>query len=87
MAHEVLLFGEETWVLTPRMDWALDRFQNRVVRRITRRQPRRRGDRSWEYPPLTEAMGESGFEGIQKSVTRRQNTVAQYIVTQPIMEL
>ena len=32
-------------------------------------------------------MGEAGFEGIGKYITRRQNTVAQYIVTQPIMDL
>ena len=32
-------------------------------------------------------MGGSGFEGIRKSVTRRQNTVVQYIATQPIMDL
>ena len=27
------------------------------------------------------------MEGIQKSITRRQNTVAQYIATRPIMDL
>ena len=32
-------------------------------------------------------MGETGFEGIRKSVTRRQNTVAQYIATRPILDL
>ena len=32
-------------------------------------------------------MGEAGFEGIRKSVTRRQNTVAQYIETRPIMDI
>ena len=32
-------------------------------------------------------MIEAGFEGIRKSVTRRQNTVGQYIVTRPIMDL
>ena len=32
-------------------------------------------------------MGKSGFYGISKSVTRRQNTVMQYIVTRPIMDL
>ena len=26
VAQAVLLFGTETWVLTPRMDWALDSF-------------------------------------------------------------
>ena len=32
-------------------------------------------------------MVESGFEGIGTYVTRRQNTVAQYIATQPILNL
>ena len=32
-------------------------------------------------------MVESGFEGIGTYITRRQNTVAQYIVTRPILDL
>ena len=32
-------------------------------------------------------MVEAGFEGIGTYVTRRQNTVAQYVATQPIMDL
>ena len=32
-------------------------------------------------------MGEAGFKEIRKSFTRRQNTVAQYIATQPILDL
>ena len=36
----VFLFGAETWVLTPRMEKALDSFQSRVARNITGRQPR-----------------------------------------------
>ena len=32
-------------------------------------------------------MVESGFEGIRKYITRRQNTVAQYIATRPILDL
>ena len=30
---------------------------------------------------------QAGFEGIRKLVTRRHNTVAQYIAMQPIMDL
>ena len=87
VAQAVLLFGAETWLLTLRMERDLDIFQHRVVQQITGRKPRRWGDGSWEYPTLAEAMGEAGFKGIKKYVTRRQNTVAQYIATQPIMEL
>ena len=36
---------------------------------------------------MAKAMGEAGFEGIRDSVTRSHNTVAQYIATQPIMDL
>ena len=87
VSQVVLLFGAETWVLTPRMERALDRFQHRVARRLDGRQPMRRGGGSWAYPPLEEAMVESGFEGIRKSVTSRHSTVTQYIATQPILDL
>ena len=88
VAQSVLLFGAETWVLTPRMEQALDSFQNRFLRRITRKQTRwRRTDGSWEYPPLLDALREMGFEGIRKLVTRRQNMVAQYIATRLILDL
>ena len=43
----VLLFGEETWVLTLSMERALSSFQHRVVQRITGSMTRRRGDGSW----------------------------------------
>ena len=69
------------------MERALDSFQHRAVRRLTGRQPRRRGDGIWAYPPLKEAMREAGFKGIRKSITMRQNTVAQYIATRPILDL
>ena len=45
----VLLFRAETWVLTPMMERALCSFQHRVVRHLTRRHPRKRGDGIWEY--------------------------------------
>ena len=32
-------------------------------------------------------MLEAGFEEIRKYIMRRQNTVAQYIATQPILDL
>ena len=40
------MLGEETWVLTPRMDRALDSFQHRVAQRLTEKQPKRQGDGS-----------------------------------------
>ena len=48
VTQAVLLFGAETWVLTPNMERALSSFQHRVARRLTGRQPRIRGDGSWK---------------------------------------
>ena len=36
VVHVVLLFGSETWVLTPRMEQAMSSFQHRVARHITK---------------------------------------------------
>ena len=72
VAQAVFLFGAEMWVLTPRMERALEIFHHRVERRITEKQPMRQGNGSWEYPPLVETMGEAGLEEIRKSITRRQ---------------
>ena len=41
VTQQVLLFGAESWVLTGKMESALDAFQGRVSRRLIGRQPRR----------------------------------------------
>ena len=46
VAQAVILFGAETWVLTPRTEKALDSFQSRVARRITGRKKRQKKDGS-----------------------------------------
>ena len=71
VAQAVLLFGADTWALTPRMEKALDIFQSRVARRITGRQPQQKKHGSWDYPPLAEALREAGMVGIRTSITRR----------------
>ena len=58
MTQQVLLFKAETWVLTRKMESALDAFQGRVARRLTGRQTRRGRDGKWFYPSLA-----GGFEG------------------------
>ena len=81
------MFGSETWVLNPCMGQALGSFQHRVNRKIIGRQPKKQEDGEWEYPPLETAMEEAGFEDMGDYVLKRQNTVAKYITTRPIMDL
>ena len=39
VTQAVLLFGSKTWVLTARMEKALENFQPRVAQKLTGRQP------------------------------------------------
>ena len=87
MTQQVLLFGAESWVLTKRMESALDAFQGRVARRLTGRLPRLGRDGKWVYPSLTGALKEAGVMRARTSVLWRQNTVAQFIATQLILGL
>ena len=61
VSQAVLLFGAETWVLTHRMEKALDSFQSRVAIRLTGKQPRQNKYGIWDYPPLEEALGAVGL--------------------------
>ena len=83
----MLLFGAETWVVTPNMDRSLSGFLHGAARRLTGRQAQRERDGEWYYPSLEGAMREAGLTDIRKSTQNRQNTVAQYIATQPLLDL
>ena len=71
VTQQVLLFGAETWVLTKRMESALDAFQGRVARRLTGRMPRRGRDGKWIYRPLAGTTKEAGIVRARTSVLRR----------------
>ena len=83
----MLLFGAETWVVSPRMERALSSFIHGAARRITGRLTRSGWDGKWFYPSLVGAMKEAGFTDVRTSINIRQNTVAQYIATRTILDL
>ena len=87
VTQQVLLFGAESWVITKRMESALDAFQGRVAQRLTGRLPRRGRDGKWVYPSLAGALKEAGVVRSRTSVLWRKNTVAQFIATRPILGL
>ena len=83
----MLLFGAETWVVTPKMERALSGFLHGAARRLTGRQAWRAKNGEWYYPSLVGAMWEAGMTDIRKSIANRQNTVVQYIATRPLLDL
>ena len=87
MAQAVLLFGSETWVVTPHLGKALGGFQDQVARRLTGRLLRRKPGRKWVYTSAETAREEAGFLKMEDYIRRCQNTVGQYIATQSLLDL
>ena len=73
--------------MTPHIGRVLGRYHHRVACRLAGRQPRRGREGVWTYPLLEYAMEEAGLKEVETYVSCRQNTVAQFIVTRPIMDL
>ena len=87
VTQQVLLFGAEVWVLTGKIESALDAFQGRVARRLKGWQARRGNDGKWFYPSLAGALKEACVVSVRTSILQRQNMVAQFIATRPILGL
>jgi hypothetical protein len=86
IVQNVLLYGCETWVITPDMMGVLESFHHRTARRIAKMMPYLRHG-VWVYPDKGEAMKRAGLYSMESYVRKRQNTVAQYIATRPIYQL
>ena len=72
----VLLFGTETWVVTPCMVRVLEGFQEQVVRRLTGRLPRRQSGGKCYYTSVEMAREEAVFEKMEDYIRQSQNTVS-----------
>ena len=69
------------------MQRVLGGFHHRVAHRLTGQKPQKVCYGGWVYLILEDAMAEAGLQEVETYVSRRQNTVAQYIVNRPIMDL
>ena len=82
-----LLFSADSWVMSPRTWRTLGGFHHRVAHLLVKMQPHRTEEVRWIYHPLYEAMETVGTENLETYFILRQNPVAHYIATQPILEL
>ena len=84
VVQAVLLLGLETLVVTTLTGKALGGFQTQVARRLI---PRRTQYGKWRYTSTETAREEAGFLKMEECIRRHQNTVAQYIATQSLLDL
>ena len=83
VVQTVLLYGLESWVITPAILKLLEGFHHRVARRLSNMGPRL-VEEEWHYPPIEEALEASGLYTMLEYIERRQNTIAEYVATRPI---
>ena len=86
VVQAVLLFGLETWLFTPRMGKSTGGIQAQVARRLMGRLPQRTSNGKLTYTSSATAREEAGFLTIEEYIRRRQNTVAQYIAMQSLLD-
>ena len=82
-----VVYGSDLWFVSSRIGKALGGFRHQVIRWLTRHIPHWRGDGKWTYLHLVKVVVEAVLQEIETYATYRQNTVTQYIVTRPIMNI
>ena len=56
-----MIYGSETWVMTPHMKRVLGGFHHRVARRMMGQKPQKGRGGGWVFPLLEYAMVEAGL--------------------------
>ncbi len=86
IVQAILLYGSETWVITPDMLRVLESFHNRTAHRIAQMMPKLvHGE--WVYPSVRRARQKTGLYTIEHYLRKRQSTLAEYIATRPSYQL
>ena len=83
----VLLFGSETWSITPSDRKLLEGFHTRCAWRMAQtNRPRRGPDGSWSYPLTEDVLKEVHLRTVDEYILERRQTIASYIASRPIFE-
>jgi hypothetical protein len=85
VVQSVLLYGSETWVLSPKMLSKLEGFHKQIASWLTGRTPvyHRRED-EWQYLPLGNALEEAGMLPMDEYITLRRNKIAEFVAMRPL---
>ena len=73
--------------MNPQLEKSLEGFHHREAGRMVGMGPKCQRDGTWVYPTIGEALAMLVLEEIGVYISRRQNTVAQYIPNRHIMHL
>ncbi len=84
--QSLLLFGSETWNVSPVSLKSLEGFHIWAAWRMAGKRPLKFPDGTWTYPNLTEVLDKVGLKTIAHYIGVRRQHVASYIVDKPIFQ-
>ncbi len=80
----ILLFGSETWNLSPSSLKLLKGFHIRAAWRMTGKRPVKLRDGTWTYPNLAQVLEDAGLKTVAHYIAVWRQHIANYIVNKPI---
>ena len=84
--QSVLLFGSETWVLTPSTLERLEGFHVKAARRMTGKMPVL-AHGIWTYPKTSEVLAAAGLRNIEHYVRVRRARIFKWVEARSIYQL
>jgi hypothetical protein len=88
VVQSVLLYGSETWVVTPAILQVLQGFHHWIARQITGMRPRFcPRTETWSKPPIAEALEAADMKSIEWYITKRRVTFAKLVTERPVYNL
>jgi Reverse transcriptase (RNA-dependent DNA polymerase) len=84
-----LLFGSETWIMSPRTIMILEVFHRRCMRFLTGDFIRPLPNGDWIYPSTTEVMAKTKLKSIQEYINERKKHLEKHLTaeSQPILDI
>ena len=83
----ILLFGSETWNITPSLIKSLEGFHIRAAyHMVSKHKPVRHPDGFYAYPDSLKVLEEAGLYCIAHYMEVRRQTISEFIVNRPIFD-
>jgi hypothetical protein len=82
--QSILLFGSETWNLSPSSLKLLEGFHIRAAWRMAGKRPMKLPNGTWTYPNSVQVLEDVGLKTVAHYIAVRWQHIANYIVNKPI---
>ena len=84
-----LLYGSETWVVSPKLIRILEVFHRRCMRFLTGDYIRQLPNGDWIYPRTADVMAKTKLKSIQEYISERRKHVEKHLSvdSNPILEI